>query len=361
MKIVSVARFKVARFTRVIAVVGASGLLAFGAAACGSSSKSSASGVTPSSSGTSSAAWNAVLASACKEGTVDFVSEIAPGLLTAVANAFEKDYPCIHVNQSTVSENVLLPQIQEQLAAKAPAYDVIQVAKSTFLDTLNTAGSLVDPSIEPNYAAIPATGRPKPGWAYVQYDPFVIAYNTNLVKTKPTGYADLLNPSLKGKTATTAPIGSAVILGWYRWLNTTNGANYEQQLAANRAKPYLGSTAIAQAVASGEQAYGAFAVPSSVLALKQQGAPIDYVVPNPTMCGAETAAILKGSKHPNAALVFMNWFYSQAGAKTWAGQASASPIPTPGGIDASKWVIPNVSLPQADIDDFTASFNKLFG
>lgn len=358
MKIASVKKFK-----RVTGVVGASTLLVLGAAACGSSRTSSAGSgsLTPLSSGSSSAAWNAVLTSACKEGTVDFAAEIAPGLLTAVANAFEKAYPCIHVNQSTVSENVLLPQVQEQLAAKAPAYDVVQVAKTTFLDTLETAGSLVDPSSEPNYAAIPAAGRPKPGWAYVEYDPFVIAYNTSLVKAKPTGYADLLNSSLKGKVATTAPIGSAAIYSWYQWLSTTNGSNYEQRLAANQAKPYLGSTASEQAVASGEETYAAFAVPSSVLALKQQGAPIDYVVPTPTMCAANAVAILKGSKNPNAALVFMNWFYSQDGAKTWAGQASASPIPTPGGIDAAKWMNANIDVSQAALGNFTASFNKLFG
>jgi ABC-type Fe3+ transport system substrate-binding protein len=58
------------------------------------------------------------------------------------------------------------------------------------------------------------------------------------------------------------------------------------------------------------------------LALKNQGAPIAFAIPNPAFALPWGAAIVSNSRRPNAAMVFMDFMTSLDGQKTITGNGT---------------------------------------
>jgi ABC-type Fe3+ transport system substrate-binding protein len=198
----------------------------------------------------------------------------------------------------------------------------------------------------------------------VALEPYVIFYNKNLVKTPPTGYQSLLDPSLKGKIGTTQILNSATVVAWYQWLNATYGSDYVTKLSANKPKLYPGAGGVAQAVASGEVAYGAFGNASSGAPLLDAGAPLGMVNPKPAQGTPYYAAIAQWAKHPAAAQVLMDYLMSAEFAEVWVKVGLgylATPLRVKGSQDPSSVTIGDLNMTQAQIDAFTAQFKQLFG
>src|SRR5205085_1655804 len=95
-------------------------------------------------------------------------------------------------------------------------------------------------------------------------EPFIIAYNKNEVKSNPPrGYADILRPEFKGRLGT-SELASTTLIGWYDWLEKTQGADFLTRLKAQNPKMYVGAVPSGQAVSSGEVAVSAFNVTTAV-------------------------------------------------------------------------------------------------
>jgi iron(III) transport system substrate-binding protein len=148
-------------------------------------------------------------------------------------------------------------------------------------------------------------------------------YNTNLARAGEfKSYWDFLKPRWKGKMVAIDPMESAG--GWRQlYYNPQLGAEFVRRLFAEMHITFIRDDR--QAVdwlATGKFAIGFFlaGVPEG----KAQGLPIDEI-PSENMKEAVTLysgpngtiALLKQAPHPNAAKLFINWFLSREGQKTF--------------------------------------------
>lgn len=270
--------------------------------------------------------WNAVVAAAKKEGKVHFYTgQIAPVAERLVAG-FRKVYPDIAVETVRGPSGQVLARVEQERNSGTEGADFFLSTEVGWFDEQARAGRLLKP-FGPAAKDWPGQYLHEGATVIGGLEPYVIPYNKTLVPNPPRGYADLLRPEFRGKLGTTE-LASTVLVAWYEWLEKTQGPDYLPKLKAQNLKFYVGSTPTSQALASGEIAVAAFAVPTSMTALIEQGAAVNYVVPNPGFGVTYGMAALGWSKRPNAALVILDYFMSVDGQSAWHNRGdSASPRP----------------------------------
>lgn len=194
-------------------------------------------------------------------------------------------------------------------------------------------------------------------------EPFVIAYNTNLVKTPVTGYADFLRPEFKGRKFAAPILSSTALIAWFDWLEKTQGSAFFNAFAAQEPRHYTSSIPGTQAVASGEVLAAILSTPASIFPLTAQGAPVKMVVPTPSLGFRWGGAILGWGKRPNASHVFMDYLMSPRGQAAWNSRGdSASPLPNIKGSLDARSIDPfePAKYPPEVVKAYTEKWNKLF-
>jgi iron(III) transport system substrate-binding protein len=145
-----------------------------------------------------------------------------------------------------------------------------------------------------------------------------IGWNTNLYPKKITDLPSVLDASLKGgKLGVVQPTAPSLV-DWYLWVESRYGGKaFLQKLAAQKPKIYTSSLPMTQAVAAGEISVGSF-VATSAIDLKQQGAPINFMVPGGTHAWNAPwwGLILKKAPHPAAAQLLMDYLVTKQGQAT---------------------------------------------
>jgi iron(III) transport system substrate-binding protein len=140
----------------------------------------------------------------------------------------------------------------------------------------------------------------------------VISYNTSKVKPEeaPKSWTDLLDPKWKGKVSTGHPGFSGYVGTWALSMKKMYGADFFTKLEKN--KPQIGRSIndTVTALNSGERQV-AIAADGSTLFSAARGNPlaINYPTDGSVLIIAPSA-ILKGTKHLNAAKLFMEYLYS---------------------------------------------------
>jgi iron(III) transport system substrate-binding protein len=140
----------------------------------------------------------------------------------------------------------------------------------------------------------------------------VLSYNTSKVKAEdaPKKWTDLLDPKWKGKVSTGHPAFSGYVGTWVLSMKLQYKWDYFEQLEKN--KPQIGRS-INDTVTSlnaGERQVAAGA-DGSTLYSASRGNPLAIVYPSDgAILIIAPSAILKGTKHPNAAKLFMEYLYS---------------------------------------------------
>jgi iron(III) transport system substrate-binding protein len=140
----------------------------------------------------------------------------------------------------------------------------------------------------------------------------VLTYNTSKVKAEdaPKKWADLLDPKWKGKVSTGHPAFSGYVGNWVLSMKLQYGWDYFEKLEKN--KPQIGRSIndTVTALNAGERQVAAGA-DGSTLYSASRGNPLAIVYPSDgAILIMAPSAILKGTKHPNAARLFMEYLYS---------------------------------------------------
>jgi iron(III) transport system substrate-binding protein len=184
--------------------------------------------------------------------------------------------------------------------------------------------------------------------------PFVIAYNTNLVKQPINSLKDVLRPEFKGKIGT-SDIVAETVFAYYEWLEKTQGPDFLPQLAALQPRLTPGVVPLFQGIASGELAVAAYGIHGIANPLIAQGAPMRVVQPNPAFASADVMAAMAHAKRPNAALVFMDYMMSRRGQTAWNGRGETASVIAgiPGSLDAK-------TMQPWDIFRYTPEFQKSY-
>ena len=270
------------------------------------------------------AEWAKVVAAARKEGFVRFYSSQAPAVLERLAAGFRKAYPEIKVEFLHIAGGPALAKIDQEREGGLDGADVAPNSALGWYIGHAKAGRLLP--MGPAAVGWPKEWTGAENVPAVALYPWVIVYNTGLVKQPPKSYAELLEPKFRDrKLATTPPVGanSAML---YDFLNRQI-PDFLPKLRAQNPRLYEGGDFNAQAVAAGEVWLSMWGDPSGVVPLQQAGAPINWAVPNPGISGQTFLAAFTWSKRPNAARLFVDWVMSRDGQVAWHGfdNTSASP------------------------------------
>ena len=274
----------------------------------------------------SSADWAKVVAEAKKEGRVALYSAAVPATLNRLKADFEKLNPGITVEITRITGIQLVSKMDQERDTGADGADVAITPETSWVTDRAKANQLKLP-VGPAAAAWPVKYIQSGGSPMLAIEPMIIVYNTNLVKTPVTDYADLMRPEFKGKLAT-PDLVATIFTAWYDWLEQTRGPKLLPGLAAQSPKFYASAVQSTQQVVAGELAGVTLTVPSITGPLVAQGAPIRVVVPKPAVGTPYYGVIASWSKRPNAAQLFMDYVMSPAGQTTWAVLGEiASPLP----------------------------------
>lgn len=279
--------------------------------ACGGASGSDSAQSGKSSTGSGS--WQSVVDQANKEGQVVLYSTRSDADNTELLNGFMKKYPGIHAQAVRLVGGALVSKVDQELQAGQPQADVLIHSERQWSDEKAKDGALVEPSGPALSIWSGADQYYKNGVVVASAEPWVMAYNTNLVKSRPQDWDSLLNDSsYKGKVGLNEVSGLTVGI-WYQFVEDKK-SGYFEKLAALKPKIYPNSAPLTQALGSGELAWAPYSLPSTVEPLKAQGAPIDWVVPDSGTWALERDAMaLKKAPHQAAAKVLLDFIMSNEG------------------------------------------------
>jgi iron(III) transport system substrate-binding protein len=171
-------------------------------------------------------------------------------------------------------------------------------------------------ALRPNFRS------PRSPMTWVGMDAFVsaICFNTIVAQQRnlprPTTWADLLRPEFKGQVVMPNPnssgTGFLTIAGWIGAMGEANAWTFMQRLHENVQTYTHSGSAPCNNAARGEYGVGLSFDMRSVT-LKNQGAPIDIIVPTDGVgFDLEAAALLRGGRNAEAARKLMDFTVSRA-------------------------------------------------
>ncbi|WP_421998855.1 ABC transporter substrate-binding protein [Reyranella sp.] len=197
----------------------------------------------------------------------------------------------------------------------------------------------------------------------------VITYNSSKVKPEdaPKKWQDLLDIKWKGKVSTGHPGFSGYVGTWVLMMKKLYGWDYFEKLEKN--KPQIGRSIndTVTALNAGERQVAAGAEGSTLFSAAR-GNPLAVSYPTDgSVLIIAPSAIMKGTKHPNAAKLFMEYLYSVEAAKINA-KHFAIPlrpeVPSPAGakpISEVKTIRPTTAEIDKGIPEVIEQWRDTFG
>lgn len=199
----------------------------------------------------------------------------------------------------------------------------------------------------------------------------IVAYNTTLVQTPPTGWKDLLNPEYKGRIGMASALYSG---GAFNNLATLVdqpdfGWDFYEQLNENGVVVGRGNGGIGTSIASGEFVMGQL-VDFMARKAKNDGSPVEMIWPEegavliPTPVG-----IYKNTDNAAACQAFLDYLYSDRAQELFVNlnYMSISPDgPLPTGIapfpeGGLKVLVPPIDFMSANREELRTKYEAMFG
>jgi iron(III) transport system substrate-binding protein len=234
-----------------------------------------------------------------------------------IVAAFARKYPGLTVQTQRSPAQTHFQKISQEIAANAPGGDIFTSSVVGHLAKLKSDGQLlqyVPQSVATMTDKLPGVKNIDPDGYYhtTLVDHVSIVFNTAQLRREvgPDSYKALLDANWKGKAAVPNPAASGTFGALAISLSDTYGPTYFSELAKNEAMVVRSLPDAINAVKSGERMVGIGPAPFA-LAAKQQGQPIDVIYPTEgVLVSLCPSGILKKTKSPNAAKLFMEFLHS---------------------------------------------------
>ena len=157
----------------------------------------------------------------------------------------------------------------------------------------------------------------------------VVTYNTNLVSAAeaPKKWDDLLDPKWKGLISTDRDGGEWVLMLWAAW-GKEKTVNYLKNLAKNNVTLGAGAQARIEMLSAGAYKIDLRINLDRVLDYQKKGAPVEWARTDPILLRPSPIYIAEHAPHPNAAMLFTDWFTSLEGQQAYQ-DASGKFLPDP--------------------------------
>lgn len=296
---------------------------------------------------------DALVAAAQEEGALNIYATTVDTVNNALADAFEQEYG-IKVSFTKLSSTKTATRFQSEASTGKIFADnvLIGCAQEKLLTTMVDKGWATRAS----ELDLPALRGPEKsdllalnGTSFVAMVlPIVIGYNTKeLANDVPKTWQDLTKPIYKGRIVVPNPDQAAVYTRFLGFLAQKFGDDFLRKLAGQDLD-FAASATSRNQLAAGNNAINFPQFETSIGTLRDDGAPVDTVVPPVTpavqMCLTVSSPNL--TPHPNAARLFAHFLTTPKGAATVGGLAgpvspydedglppSINPMPTSDEVD----------------------------
>lgn len=299
---------------RALISIAAMSLVGIGLTACGGSDSASdsASSSDSSSSTTAPTDMAGLYEEAKSEGTVVLWGGEDPDEIQGAFDKFSETYPGLKLEFTAVNPDGQAAALAQASAAGQPLPDIIQ-GRREYMPTLVDGGFIAD---DPGWESLGADPSIVSGdGGLIEYKSlYVLAYNTSMVSdssTLPSSWEALDDKKYAGQLSIDPRGFPFNVLA--ASLGTDKTVDYVSKLKGD-VKPAIiqGGTAGMTQLAAGAQAMRP-AAREDVEVQKANGAPIDFVVPEPALIQDTLWYEVKDSPHAAAAELFALWFTSADG------------------------------------------------
>lgn len=274
--------------------------------------------------------WEEWVGRAKQEGKVTVLAPPLAELRPSLIQAFQKTFPEIAVEYQAGTVAPLVEKIRAEFEQKKSSLDVVIGGTSLLREK-----SLLEPI--PPKLLLPEVINPeawesskgkglkwidKENQFVLQTSEWVFGYvlvNTKVVNRDALAmWQDLLKPQWKGKIAFHDPRGAGAGQEIASYLLVKFGEKFIVDLFKGQDVALTRSySQMADWVAQGKYAVAIAQVPDRIEALKKEGVPLQAFslpdAPGTLSGGFSVVSLLKGTPHPNAAAIFLNWILTKPG------------------------------------------------
>jgi ABC-type Fe3+ transport system substrate-binding protein len=296
-----------------------------------------------------------------KEAQLTFYSGmIVNQALRPVTAAFQNKYPFIKLGYWRGDSDDIEKKLAAEMRAGNPVGDVVE---STGIGELAVGAGLAQPVWSPQLADIPQKMHdPRRLWVPTRMSYFAIAYNIRIVAadSAPRSYQDLLDAKWKGKMAwpLLSAIGAPLFVTNLRlaWGEDKTMAYLKRLRAQNVVNFGAGNPrTLVDRVIAGEYAIALQIFAHHPLISAGKGAPVTARLLPPVASATATLVIPRGSRHPHAAALLMDFLLSREGQQILA---AAEYLPVRGDVAPLPALAPIVPA-RAGVEENFISPEKL--
>ncbi len=253
------------------------------------------------------------------EGGVSYYTTMTLSQSKKVADKFQAKYPFIKVDLFRSGGDELLNRIQNEARGGLYAWDVASSRGDTVLALMDA--KLISPYHSPESKFIDQDMVDDEGyWTAYYVNPFVLGYNTNLVKKEdvPKTYEQLLDPKWKGKKISVDDSAYGLLAGLMRAWGKEKAVTYFKKLAAQEPVVMRGNTNRVQLAMAGEYPL-IIAYAPTIQRETSKGHPMDWVPLEPVPVQVNPLMLAAKAPHPNAGKLFIDFVLSKEGQKMLVG------------------------------------------
>ena len=249
-----------------------------------------------------------------KEGQVQLYTSLDTQIVDAVIKPFKERYG-IDVQYYRATPAAITGKVLQEADAGKVQADIVDASDIGAFLAMKQRG-LLKPYRSPVTEAVAANLRdPDNTWVADRLTQVVIQYNTNLATDPPKHWQDLTDAKYSGKLAYSASSAGDSAPRLYT-LAKTFGYELLQGYAANKPLRLDTPQLVTQTIENGERVITFDMNDNIAQRSKLQGKPTDYLFPDegvPTEPGA--VGLMKDGAHPNAAMLFYDWWMGNEGQK----------------------------------------------
>jgi iron(III) transport system substrate-binding protein len=258
-----------------------------------------------------------------KEGQVVLYSAlIVNQMLRPLAAGFMRKYPFLKMTYWRADSEELVPKISAEVRADRVIADLFEGSGG---GEIAVEAGLTAPFATPVLDAYPKMYLdPKGHLAPTRLSYFSIAYNTRQVPAAkvPKSYADLLDPQWRGRMAWPyANTGRYLFMINLRlaW-GEERAMDYFRKLAAQKIINFASGSArtLVDRVIAGEYPIALNIYAHHPLISAGKGAPVNSQLMEPVPSAAGTVAVVRGAKHPHAAMLLADFILGKEGQQIMA-------------------------------------------
>ncbi len=260
-----------------------------------------------------------IIEAAKSEGTVAYYTTMTLSQSKKVADKFQAKYPFLKVDLFRSGADELLNRIKTEARGGLYAWDVVS-GRGDMVLTLSEA-KLLAPYRSAENKFIQRDMVDDDGfWTAYYVNPYVLGYNTKLVKKEdvPKTYEQLLDPKWKGRQISIDDSAYGLLAGLIREWGKEKAVDYFKKLAAQEPVVMRGNTNRVQLAMAGEYPL-IIAYAPTIQKETSLGHPMDWVPLEPVPVQVNPLMLAANAPHPNAGKLFIDFLLSNTGQKMLVG------------------------------------------